>query len=181
MSLGERLDELESLLKLVKSRKSRSRRERETHVGRTDSLDDLVWWRSEQLCDDGELVDVILAREQRSTSQHLGEDAPRTPDIDLDVVLLPCQHDLGGTVVARRDVAGHLGVLDTGEAKVADLEVAVFVDEDVAWFEVSVDDAGGMYILEASLYEVNKCNLPALIYSEAYEDLVEKVLYELLF
>lgn len=129
---------------------------------------------------------MILAREERSTSQHLGEDAPRTPDIDLDVVLLPCQHDLGGTVVARRDVASHLGVLDTGEAKVADLEVAVFVDEDVAWFEVSVDDAGGMYILEASLdsvssHSVNVFSIDEFIFREAYEDLVEKVLYELLF
>lgn len=126
---------------------------------------------------------MILARKQRSTSQHLGEDAPRTPDIDLDVVLLPCQHDLGSTVVARRDVAGHLGVLDTGEAKVADLEVAVFVDEDVAWFEVSVDDAGGMYILEASLRNVRlaSSNIRVNIFREAYEDLIEKVLYELLF
>lgn len=127
---------------------------------------------------------MILARKKRSTSQHLGEDAPRTPDIDLDVVLLPCQHDLGGTVVPRRDVAGHLGVLDTGEAKVADLEVAVFVDEDVARFEVAVDDAGGMDILEASLDDVRSSSTHAEfrdVCREAHEDLVEKVLYELLF
>lgn len=94
---------------------------------------------------------MVLAREERPAGQHLRKDAPRTPDIDLDVVLLPCQHDLGGPVVPSRDVAGHLGVLDTSEAKVADLEIAVFVDEDVAWLEVAVDDAGGMHILEASL------------------------------
>lgn len=67
-----------------------------------------------------------------------------------NVILLPGQHDLGSAVVARRDVSGHLGVLDTGKAKVADLEVAVLVDENVGRFEVAVDDAGRVDVLEAA-------------------------------
>lgn len=106
---------------------------------------------------------MILPREQRLPLQHLGKDAARAPDIDLDVVLLPRQHDLGRAVVARRDVARHLRVLDAREPEVADLEVAVLVDEDVGGLEVAVHDAGAVDVFEAA------------------KDLVEEVLDELLF
>jgi hypothetical protein len=32
--------------------------------------------------------------------------------------------------------------LHAGQAKVADFEIAVLVDEDVGWFEIAVDDTG---------------------------------------
>lgn len=54
--------------------------------------------------------------------------------------LLPSEHNFGCSVVAGADVAGHLGVLETGEAKVANLEIAVLIDQDVGGFEVSVDN-----------------------------------------
>lgn len=68
-----------------------------------------------------------------------------------DVVLLPGQHDLWGAVVASGDVTRHLWILETGETKVADLEVAVLVDEDVGRLQISVDDTGGMGVFEAAL------------------------------
>jgi hypothetical protein len=37
-------------------------------------------------------------------------------------------------VYLRRDIAGHVGFLDAGQAKVTYFQVAVLVDEDVAWF-----------------------------------------------
>ncbi len=120
-----------------------------THVLAGDGLDDIFWRRTEKLRDDRELVDVyertdgraamrvsrsadtndvgkrsvltVLAREERLALEHLCEDASCAPDVDCDVVLLPCEHDLGCAVVAGGDVAGHLGVLQTGEAEVADL------------------------------------------------------------
>jgi hypothetical protein len=67
------------------------------------------------------------------------------------VVLLPGEHDLRRSVVTSGDVAGHLGVLDPGETKVADLEVAVLVYENVRWLEVSMNDASGVDKLEPSL------------------------------
>ena len=85
-----------------------------------------------ELGDDGELVHVVLAGEERLALEHLSEDAARTPDINLDVVLLPCEHDLRRSVVSGRDVTRHLRVLYTGETEVANLEIAVLVDEDVA-------------------------------------------------
>jgi hypothetical protein len=125
-------------------------------------MDDIVRRGSQQLGDDGELVDVVLAGEERLALEHLSEDAAGAPDIDLDVVLLPGEHDLGGAVVAGGDVAGHLGVLDAGEAEVADLQVTVLVDEDVAGLQVAVHDAGRVHVLQAA------------------QDLVEEVLDELL-
>ena len=77
---------------------------------------------------------TVLAGEEWLALEHLCEDAARGPDVDRDVVLLPRQHDLGRAVVPRRDVAGHLRILYSREAKVADLEVTVFVYENVTWF-----------------------------------------------
>jgi hypothetical protein len=68
---------------------------------------------------------------------------------------LPGEHDLGRAVVPSGHVASHLGVLDAGQAKVADLEVAVLVDQDVAGFQVTVDDAGGVDIFQAALVVVS--------------------------
>lgn len=94
---------------------------------------------------------MVLAGEERLALEHLGKDAAGTPNVHLDVVFLPCEHDFGGAVVSRGDVAGHLGVLDSGQAKVANLEIAVFVDENVAGLEITVDDAGRVHIFEAAL------------------------------
>lgn len=132
-------------------------------VHRADGVDDVLRGRAQKVGDDGELVDVVLAGEERLALDHLGEDAARGPDVDLDVVLLPGEHDLGRAVVPGGHVAGHLRVLDTGEAEVADFQVTVLVDEDVAGLEVAVDDARGVHVLQAS------------------EDLVQEVLHELLF
>ena len=71
-------------------------------------------------------------------------------------VLLKRQHDLRRAVPPRRDVLGHearlcpgrLGGADgAGEAKVADLEVAVGVEEQVRRLEVAVDDLVRVHVL----------------------------------
>lgn len=103
-------------------------------------LDDLVRWGAQQLGNDGELVDVVLAGEEGFPFQHLRKDTACAPDVDLHIVLLPCEHDLRRAVVSRRHVSRHLRVLDTREAKVADFEVAILVDEDIARLQVTVDD-----------------------------------------
>ena len=116
-----------------------------------DGVDDIVWGRPEKFGDDGELVDVVLAWEERLALEHLGKDTAGAPDIDLDVILLPGEHDLGCPIVPRRDVASHLRILNAGEAKVANLQVAVLVDQDVAGFQVPVDDAGGVDVFQTAL------------------------------
>lgn len=96
---------------------------------------------------------MILSGEQGLALEHLSKDASGAPDINLDVVFLPGEHDLGGSVVSGGNVTRHLRVLNSGEAKVANLQIAVLVDKDVAGLEIAVDDAGRMHVLEASLWE----------------------------
>jgi hypothetical protein len=132
LALGQRLDESKGVLA-------------------ADGADNIIWRRAEQFGDNGELVDVVLSREKGLALEHLGEDAACTPDVYLDVVLLPREHDLRRSVVSRRDIAGHLRVLDTCKAKVANLQIAVLVDEDVGGFEVTVDNAGGVYVFQTTL------------------------------
>lgn len=123
----------------------------ETHIFGADGLNNIVRGSSQQLGDYAKLIDVIFSGEERLALQHLGKNAPGAPDVNLNIVLLPSQHDFRGTVVSRRDVARHLRVLDSGEAEIADLQVAVLIDENVAGLEVTVDNAGGMDILEPAL------------------------------
>ena len=117
------------------------KRREATHVFAADGLDHIIGRRAQQLGDDGELVDMVFTGEQRLAVQHLCENTARTPDVDLNVVLLPCEHDLGRAVVACRHVAGHLRLLDPSQAEVAYFQIAVLVDEDVAGFQVAVHDA----------------------------------------
>ena len=94
---------------------------------------------------------TILSREKRLALEHLCKDTARTPDVHFHIILLPCEHDLGSSVVSRRDISGHLRILDTRKTKVANLQIAVLVDEDVGGLEVSVHDASGVDVFQATL------------------------------
>lgn len=94
---------------------------------------------------------MVLSREEGLSLQHLGEDTACAPDIDLHVILLPGEHDLGGAVISRGHIAGHLRVLDSGQTEVADLQIAVFINEDVAGLQVPVDHTGGVDIFQSTL------------------------------
>lgn len=122
-----------------------------TNVLTGDGVDNIIRGGAEELGDDGELVDVILSREKRLALKHLSENATSTPDINFNVVFLPGEHNLGSSVVSCRNIASHLGVLDSGKTEVADLQIAVFVDENVARLEVTVDNTGRMHVLESTL------------------------------
>lgn len=99
---------------------------------------------------------TVLSGEDGLAENHLCQNAPNRPNVDRVVILLPREHNLRRPVVPRRDVTCHLGILDPRESKVADLEVAVFVDEDVGWLEVAVDHAGRVDILEPSEHLVDE-------------------------
>ena len=118
----------------------------DTHGLTANGPDDILWRCTKELRDNGELVDMILPGEQGSPFQHLGKYTASTPDVHLDIILLPREHNLGGAVVSCRHVTGHLRILDTSEAKVTDLQVAVLVDQDVAGFEVAMHHTSRVYI-----------------------------------
>jgi len=114
-------------------------------------MDDIFWGCPKKLGDDRELIDMILSRKQRLALQHLCEDTSCTPDINLHIILLPCEHDLRGSVVSCRDISGHLGILNTCETEVADLQIAILIYKNVAGLEISMDNAGGVDILQTTL------------------------------
>ena len=126
------------------------------YVFAADGLDNIIWGSTQEFCDDGELVDVVLSREQRLALEHFCEDTACTPDIDLNIVFLPCKHNLRCTVVTSGNVSGHLRVLYTGQAEIADLQIAVLVYEDVAGLQVTVNDTGGVDVLQTTLSGVSR-------------------------
>jgi len=117
------------------------------HVFARDGSDDILGGSSQEFGDDGELVNVyarvekscvcgigflrtVFAGEQRFSFQHLGEYAPGAPDVNRHIVLLPGQHDFRSPVVPRRDISGHLRILNASETEITDL--AQFRNELVA-------------------------------------------------
>mmetsp|Transcript_24456 Transcript_24456/g.60401 ORF Transcript_24456/g.60401 Transcript_24456/m.60401 type:complete len:206 (-) Transcript_24456:599-1216(-) len=97
-------------------------------LGRPQDVDDLL-----------DLVQVVAAREQRTPTQQLAEDAPNRPHVHRPPVVARVQHHLrraippGHHVVGQRRIcagAVRLGQ-PPGQSEVANLEIAVFVDEDV--------------------------------------------------
>ena len=125
--------------------------EENTNILAANSLDHIVRRSSKELCNNRKLIDMILSREERFSLNHLRENAGCAPDVHLHVVLLPCKHDLGGAVVSCRNVAGHLRILNTGKTEIADLEVAVVVDEEVLWLQVPVDNPCGVDVFQPAL------------------------------
>ena len=99
------------------------------------------------------LLDVVVAGEERLAAVQLGQYAAHAPHVYLVVVLLAAAHHLGRAVPARHDVLGELVVGlffgAAGEAEVADLEVAVGVEEEVGRLQVAVDDVGGVDVFQA--------------------------------
>mmetsp|Transcript_2529 Transcript_2529/g.7700 ORF Transcript_2529/g.7700 Transcript_2529/m.7700 type:complete len:200 (+) Transcript_2529:410-1009(+) len=89
-------------------------------------------WRPDDVGDELELVDIVLAGKEWLASEQLREDAAHGPDIDCLGVFAARKHDLRGTVPARDHILGEceLSVLEpAGEPEVAHLEIAVGVEE----------------------------------------------------
>lgn len=167
------------------------------------------------------LLLTIFSWEQWISLQHFGKDTTSTPYIDYatwirnikiftmqhftcHIVLLPCQHNLWCSIISCRYITCHLGILNTSKSKITDLQVTVFIDENVAWFldwitwlgwctyicaryckftdQITMDDACWMYIFQSSLKwnHVSKIELPSQS-SSTCQGLIQKVLYKLLF
>ena len=120
---------------------------------------------------------MVLAGEQWLALEHLCKNTAGTPDVHLYIIFLPREHDLRRSVVSGGDVASHLGILYTGKTEVADLEIAVLVDEDVAGLEVPVDDTRRVDVFQTTLLALVK---PVSVAVATNQDLVEEVLDELL-
>lgn len=99
---------------------------------------------------------TILAGEKRLSAEHFSKNATDRPDVNGLGVLLEGQHDFGRAVPAGSDVFSHeTGVVllrsgGSGKTEIADLEIAVGVEEEVGRLQVSVQHVGRVHGLERS-------------------------------
>jgi hypothetical protein len=94
---------------------------------------------------------MALPRKKRFPSQHFSKDAPCTSNVNLFVIALPRKDDLRGPVTAGWNVARHVGFLNSRQPKIANLDVAIFIDQNVPWRKVTVNHTSRMNILQAAL------------------------------
>lgn len=135
-------------------------------VGCTQVVQDLI-----------QLVNIIAALEEGSAAKELGKDAADGPDVNcrcgvsgdclggkLRVALHTCfgialeaQHDLRRAVPSRCDVLGHVACVllrvnreSTSQTEVTNLEFAVGIDQQVAGFQITVQNVRRVNILETT-------------------------------
>ena len=99
---------------------------------------------------------TVLAREERLATQHLRQNAAHRPYVDRLGVFLKCQHDLRRTVPSGSHIFCHearvvlLRRSRTSQAEIADFQIAISVEQEVGWLEISVEHIGGMHGLEST-------------------------------
>src|ERR1700761_1216056 len=102
---------------------------------------------------------MILSREKRFAFQHFGKDTTRAPNVNFDIVFLPCKHNFRGSVISCRNITSHLRVLDTSKTEIANLQVAILIHKDVTRLEVAMNDASRMNIFQTTLKTVRPGSL----------------------
>lgn len=101
-------------------------------------------WSSHQPEDLLQLVFVCRPWEERSSRVHLCHDTSSRPDVDAGVVGPATQEDVGGAIPQGDDLVRERVNGDTegpGKTKIAELELALLVDEEILRLEVSVENA----------------------------------------
>mmetsp|Transcript_13085 Transcript_13085/g.41375 ORF Transcript_13085/g.41375 Transcript_13085/m.41375 type:complete len:353 (-) Transcript_13085:435-1493(-) len=119
--------------------------------------DDCGGRRPDEVSDELELVDHVAAWEEGLPLEELREDASDGPDVNGGGVLgKERTAELRGAVPARGHVIGpehrlrHVIEGRAGEAKVADLQLAVGVGQDVLRLEVAVKHVGRVDVLQTT-------------------------------
>lgn len=99
-----------------------------------------------------DLINLAVSTEESLLLSQFSEDASNGPNIDSQTVLLLAEQNFGCPVPKSLNLMGE--GLDgqtegTGKSKVSNLEVSLTIDEKVLRFEVSVDDASGVAVVDA--------------------------------
>lgn len=99
-----------------------------------------------------QLVDLAIAREERTLGDKLGKDAADGPHVDGSGVASLAEQDLG-SAVPKRDHLVSVGAdghaKRAGETKVSQLENALAVDEQVGQLQVPVQNAVRVAVRDA--------------------------------
>jgi hypothetical protein len=99
------------------------------------------------------LIKIILSGEQRRPSKKLRKNTANTPHIDLLRVLTRAQNYFRSAVPSCNDVLGqiiHSLIKSSCQPQIANFQISIFVQEEVAGLEVSVNDVCGMHVQSAT-------------------------------
>lgn len=104
-------------------------------------IDELVWGPAEYFHDAGELLDLVLAGEERVAGVELGEDAAERPHVDGRTVG-QAEDDLGAAVEPRLDVRVDALVAVARRAEVYHLDrAAAALLQQYVFLRVKIDDS----------------------------------------
>ena len=110
---------------------------------------------SYNLQDHQNLIYICVTREQRSSLKELSEDTADTPHIQRLVVGFDEKTNLGCSIPPGNDISRLFKVFidfpeTTRKTKITNLEIAIQIDQNIRWLEISVHDVGRMHIEQTS-------------------------------
>lgn len=100
-----------------------------------------------------DLIEIIVSWEQWRSAKELCEDAAYGPNIQGVGVMGGVQDDLGSSVPSGNHVFCERGgcfFVASSQTKIANFQVAVFVQQQITWLQISMNDIGGVNVKAAS-------------------------------
>ena len=98
------------------------------------------------------LIDLAITTEERFLFSKLGKNASNSPDIHSQAVLLLSEQYLRSTIPKSFNLVSKCfdGKTEGScESKVCDFEGSCPVNEEILWFEISVNDPASMAVVDA--------------------------------
>lgn len=104
-------------------------------------LDEVLLRRPENFHYTGQLLLLVLSRENRYACEELRQDAANTPHINWHPICHP-QDDFRGPIESRLDISIDFFVLETAGSEIYDLDFGMqrMAEENVLWFQIAVYD-----------------------------------------
>jgi hypothetical protein len=124
---------------------------RSSYILSIDGLNNIIRRRAEKLSNDKKLINMVLSWEEWLSRQHLRHDATSTPQVNRDIVRSPIKHYFRRSIIPCRNIARHTIILDTSKSKVANLEIAVLINENIARFEIAMNNTSRVDKFQAAL------------------------------
>lgn len=122
-----------------------------------DLVNEVGFWLSHQIGYHHHLFLLRLSGQQWLPSNEFSENTANAPNINGRRVLPPRENHFRSSIPARCDVVGERGLrghqrvnIGARQSKVANFEVAVAVDEQVAGLQVAMEDTARVDVLKAS-------------------------------
>lgn len=148
-------------------------------AGRANARQGLLVGGAQVVQDLVQLIDVVAALEEGTSTEKLGKDTAHGPDVNYGTVIrlvfrilsrgateskrtsfgvaLETQHDLRRTVPSCRDILGHVASIllgvnreTTGQTKVTNLQLAVCIDKKVTGLQITVQYVSRVDVLQTA-------------------------------